>query len=64
MTVHIIYKKTGEKVASYYNCEEITKDIGCNSCTLKFARDTKRDITIFSPLTFRLDKFDLLIESY
>ena len=27
MTVHIIYKKTGEKVASYYNCEEIPKGI-------------------------------------
>ena len=71
MKVHIVYKATGEKVCTYYNCIKISKDEGyvenytpIHSCTLHFSRDEEKDITILSPCTVNLDKFDIIIERY
>lgn len=63
MRVHIIYKETGEKVCTYYNCEEIVKDIAGGTVTLKFKRDEVNEKTILSPCSVRLEKFDILIEN-
>ena len=64
MKVTVIYKKTGEQIATYYTVRKIEKDEVSGSkeyVTIFFERDEENEVTIFSPLSFSLDKYDLVI---
>lgn len=65
MKVSVMYKKTGEVIATYYTVRKIEKDevnVGSKEyATLFFDRDEENEVTIFSPLSFSLDKYDLVI---
>lgn len=65
MTVSVMYRKSGEIIATYFNVKEVKHDDEfkvAKSCTIYFERDEVNDITIYSPLTINLEKFKIIID--
>ena len=67
MKVTVLYAKTAEPVVTYYSVRKIERDEpnsnGIPYATLFFDRDEEDNITILSPVSLNMDKYNLLVDN-